>query len=112
MALIMTVLLLMLAAERKPSAHFARRTLIWCSPPGGVCGHRDVLLHDHPLAVTLAIDIRYAKRSIERLASFVAPETCWTLREYAILPSESITRSFTSALIGPLNTSRKPCEDF
>jgi hypothetical protein len=39
MALLMTVLLLMLAAERKPSAHFARRTLIRCSPPGGLWGH-------------------------------------------------------------------------
>src|SRR5580692_8874895 len=44
------------------------------------------------------------------LPSFVVPETRWTLREYAIVPSELITRSFTSALIGPLNMSRKPCQ--
>src|ERR1700740_1126181 len=46
------------------------------------------------------------------LPSLVVPETRWTLREYAILPSELITRSFTSALIGPLNMSRKPCQGF
>jgi hypothetical protein len=35
-----------------------------------------------------------------------------SLREYAISPSELITRSFTSALIGHLNQSRKPCQGF